>query len=140
MDIQAAVKRMRQADLKEFNILNLGQIIEKLKEQDQKETIMFDFGGYVPDMELDSYRGSYDELCVGYKKQEWNKDQTVGDFLKACEKAVGNTYTGYKGGDFTMDEDTPVWVAQYSEATSTGIVDIRYCSHFVLIETKHCEE
>ncbi len=30
-----------------------------------------------------------------------------------CRSVIGKTFTGYKGGDFTMSESSPVWIAQY---------------------------
>jgi hypothetical protein len=38
---------------------------------------------------------------------------TVADMRKRCARAAVDTYTGYKGGDYTYDERTPLWRAQY---------------------------
>lgn len=56
-----------------------------------------------------SYRGYYSdlafELCEGTRPAV--------DLLNDCRQALTETFRGYKGGDFEMDESTPVWVAHY---------------------------
>jgi hypothetical protein len=56
----------------------------------------------------DSYRGSYD--CLGLEPVENVK---VEDMITCLESAIGNTFEGYKGGDFTMYEDTECYMAEY---------------------------
>lgn len=53
-----------------------------------------------------SYRGYYEELAV-----EPTESCTVADLLQEMRGALGTTYQGWKGGDFTMDESTTVYVA-----------------------------
>lgn len=53
-----------------------------------------------------SYRGYYDELAF-----EPAENVTVAHMLQQARSARGATYTGWKGGEFTMDGDTPVWLA-----------------------------
>jgi hypothetical protein len=55
-----------------------------------------------------SYRGDYMDLAF-----EPATDITVGDMLDAARSALGETFTGYKGGDFTMDGYTDCWLAEY---------------------------
>lgn len=58
-----------------------------------------------------SYRGFYDELAF-----EPAENVTVGSMLSAAWAADGTTYTGYKGGEFTMTGDTPCWLAYEGSA------------------------
>jgi hypothetical protein len=37
---------------------------------------------------------------------------TVGDVLAAARSAVGKTFEGWKGGDYTMDASSPVHLVQ----------------------------
>lgn len=60
-----------------------------------------------------SYRGYYDQLAF-----EPVEDARLGDMLQYARNALGATYTGYKGGDYTMDEFTDCWIAEYG--TSQG--------------------
>jgi hypothetical protein len=50
-----------------------------------------------------SYRGYYDRLGV-----EWTGDITIGTMIYTLRGAIGETYQGWKGGDYTMDESTEV--------------------------------
>ena len=56
-----------------------------------------------------SYRGIYRDLAFEIKKFT-EYPCIMGEFNTALEKAIGSTYTGYKGGDFTMSKNTNVWV------------------------------
>lgn len=59
-----------------------------------------------------SYRGYYHEIAF-----ELNYTTHAHSLLATCERALGETYQGWKGGDYTMGDETPVWVA---ERGSTG--------------------
>jgi len=56
-----------------------------------------------------SYRGYYSDLS--FEKQEGS--QTVERLLSVCAECLDKTFTGYKGGEFRMDEHTPLWIAEY---------------------------
>ena len=58
---------------------------------------------------LGSYRGYYSDL---YFDQE-HGTRPAGELLADCEAAMGREFTGYKGGEFLMGENTPLWVASY---------------------------
>jgi hypothetical protein len=83
----------------------LKELIEILRTCDQSKEVD-GFG------EPHSYRGYYDELAFEPMRT------TIGEMLKAAESADGESYTGYKGGAFEMDGDTPVHIASYG---CTGI-------------------
>ncbi len=55
-----------------------------------------------------SYRGYYCDLAF-----EPCEKTTAGKLLELCRDAMGRVFTGYKGGHYTMGENTPVWVANY---------------------------
>lgn len=120
--------------------LTLGKFIKKLEafielNEESDGRILFDFGGFMPSG-LDSYRGYYDQLSFEYKKSKFDKnDMTPLKLLDICKKAVGKKFTGYKGGDFFMDNDTPLWVDNYSECTSTAVVGVRKSWFGLVIET-----
>ena len=59
-----------------------------------------------------SYRGHYNHIAL----EPLETDCTVGELDKALDKALsGRVFQGYKGGDYVMSDDTPVWVAKYGE-------------------------
>jgi len=105
--------------------VELGNMIRRLESVPNPETcvVRFDFGRVIPDG-IDSWRGIYAELAVGYKIAAPSEQLTVKDFLEVLRGANGETFQGYKGGDFTMDEYTEVHVDNYGEYTDTHIVGI----------------
>jgi hypothetical protein len=101
--------------------MSLGELIEALERKESDAPVMFDFVYFRPSG-LHSYRGDYSQLALGYAT---DKEVAVGDLLQRLRDANGATFTGYKGGDYVMDERTPVWVANPEEAGRTAIVDVR---------------
>lgn len=124
--------------------ITLGEIISKLKacnkycpSGDEKQ-VVFNFAGFYP-TSLHSWRGIYAELAVGYSNENWKNAPKISDAINMFESAVGRTYTGYKGGDFTMSNDTPVWVDNYGESHSTGIVDVLDLEIEIVLVTNYCK-
>lgn len=58
-----------------------------------------------------SYRGYYDDLAFECEK---GKRPSV-ELLKECKETVGKLFSGYKGGDYVMNQSTPIWIAGYGE-------------------------
>ena len=115
--------------------LSLGELIAEIekcgtqKDNGEDKEICYDFGTAIP-TDLDSYRGSYNELALGYKLTGYDNDAKhltelkAKDLLQHLKDGIGKKYTGWKGGEYTMSEDTPVWVANSGNAGSTAIVGI----------------
>ena len=80
----------------------LKELIETLEKVDGDMVVPHGFGN------PHSYRGYYDQLAF-----EPEENVTVGQMLKDAQDSLGKTFEGYKGGDFTMDEYTDVWLAEY---------------------------
>lgn len=133
--IQNQVKTQVDNNMYKNGVMRLGSFIQGLKGCDPEADIQFDFYGYVPTT-LDSYRGYYDHLAFGFADTDIPK---VKDVLAQCEDALGKTFEGYKGGDFTMSEDTPLWVGNYGESRSTAIVDILKRDRTVIISTAYVD-
>ena len=81
--------------------MTLGELIAALKTEDPDKLLPLGFGN------PHSYRGYYEQLAF-----EPQQDRTVGDMLADAESALGATYQGWKGGDFTMNDYTDVWLAE----------------------------
>lgn len=91
------------------NHLTLGELIERLRaEPNQAKRVKLGLA------EPHSYRGDYHDLAF-----EPTANTTVAEMLTAAEAALGATYQGYKGGDFTMREYTDTWLANYGECGET---------------------
>jgi len=81
--------------------------------------------------DLSSYRGYYSDLAV-----EPGGDWTTGDLLKEANAAIGQTFEGYKGGDFKMHERTPLWLSAYGICSGLAILDIEQREDAVHLITK----
>lgn len=61
----------------------------------------------------------------------------VSNLIEMLEGALGKQFTGWKGGEFTMHRDTPMWVANPGNGYSTGVVGICDCDHMTIIQTTY---
>lgn len=117
----------------EDDILTIKQLIDLLEECDHNDAIYFDFCCFVPDS-LESYRGYYEQLAIGYTRE---KQATVGEFLAKLKNIIGRKLTGYKGGRFLMEENTKVWVDDFGECSDTAVVGVTRGEFCTLIETAY---
>ena len=81
--------------------MKLGKLIETLEKEPKEKVVKHGFD--YPH----SYRGYYDQLAF-----EPAENVTVDSMLACAKSAVGATYGGWKGGEYLMDEDTDVWLAE----------------------------
>jgi len=82
----------------------LKNLIEKLEQYPRDKVVPKGFNS------PHSYREFYSELAF-----EPCDNTTVGEMLDCAKEALNNTYEGYKGGEYTMDEWTDCYLAVYSE-------------------------
>jgi len=113
--------------------LTLGEAIDQIKTFDPILEVEFDFGGY-PDG-LDSYRGYYSDLAIDKRVEK----TTVDGFTAMLEAALDNTYTGYKGGDYTMTETTPLWFGAYGRSSGLAVMGLSLVDGCVRIDTKQLD-
>lgn len=109
MDFQKFFDAMAESDrVKRGSYhVTLGDLIKGLAGLDQAAPITDGDGRGLGD--FDSYRGYYADLAI----EPADAVGTVGDLLAKARAALGETFTGYKGGDFTMGEEAPLWIASY---------------------------
>ena len=149
--IQAFLREQRNRTFASSAQLTLGQIIEKLEkcglthgDKNEPKQVDYDFGTAVP-TSLDSWRGNYSELALGYKLSGYdNNDEhftqtTAETLLSELKSAIGKEFTGWKGGEFVMNEDTPVWVANSGNSGNTGIIDVVDDGWRIILMTAYCE-
>ena len=146
--MQNAIEQGRKITFARSDQLSLGEMILKLEPILQRKnkviekyksepTVIYDFGELFP-TSIDSWRGSYSELALNYKEYDNNdkiQPMTITEFVKMLKGAIGSTYTGYKGGEFTMKKDTPVWVANYGYSSETAIIDIVDSEYNIILIT-----
>ncbi len=118
----------------------LGSLIKALEEiEDKTSYISFDFPGVYPTT-LASYRGYYEDLALGYEVgYSAGNNTTVQKLLDEARLCIGKTYTGWKGGEFTMDEDSTLWVSNQGECTGMAISRIEGGDGFFTLKTKIVE-
>lgn len=141
MDIQTMIYRqvrvMRKAAFDKSGQLTIGQLIERLKQvKDKSAYVRFNFGHMRP-KQIESWRGSYSELAIGYSEE--GEKESVSDFIGRLKKCIGETFCGYKGGNYIMSENTPIWVANHGEAGDTAVFGVSDHNFFVVIETGYCD-
>lgn len=103
--IQAVFDRMAKDwfDERSRTQMTLGKLIDVLESMDRNTPVNLGHPN--------SYRGYYSDLALK------PCDATVQDLLNECRSAMGRVFYGYKGGEFIMHQNTPVWVASWG---STG--------------------
>lgn len=143
------VKAKRQESFRDSIQITLGDLIKEIKEcgtmnDDEDKTVDFDFGTALPTT-LDSWRGSYAELALGYKLSGYDNDDdhfteiTAKDLLENLKSAIDKTFGGWKGGEYRMEESTPVWVANPGSSGNTGIIGVIDKGYKIVILTTYCE-
>jgi hypothetical protein len=90
--------------------LTLGQLIAALEPEDPDLVIPLGFRN------PHSYRGIYSEVAF-----EVAHNIRVGDMLDAARSALGETYQGWKGGDFTMEQYTDCYLVDDEGCTGESI-------------------
>lgn len=122
--------------------MRLGGLIAALEALPPEMPVLIDYGSVGPYEEgeqprgrrapgrLHSYRGGYDHLALeaaeGYREEflGWHPRDTVGSLLVEARAALGSRFEGYKGGEYLMGADTPIWVADDGESTGWGLMAI----------------
>lgn len=124
---------MGEITLSLFGTATLGDVIQALERADPTAEVQFDFC-YLAPTEVDSYRGYYEHLALGWKNADappyWPK---VSELLVTLKAAVGATFEGWKGGRFRMRADTPLWVANRGHSGGTGIVGVDLDGEYTVI-------
>lgn len=113
--------------------LTLGRLLDILDDANDIDggmPVQFDVGGAPASPH--SYRGYYSDLALDVEEQI-----TVRELIKLCSGVVDQALEGYKGGNFVMDRDTPLWKASYG-STGRAITGVRFepFSRSVVLTTK----
>lgn len=139
--IKNEVQNQRNEEMKTSPQLMLGEIIVALEAvKDKSVSVNFDFE-YAYPTKLCSWRGIYRELAIQFEfdPPADGEQTTVEDVLEEFKSAIGKTFTGYKGGDFVMGKNTPVWVARYGNSGNTAITGVKDLGYWCIIETRYLE-
>jgi len=133
--IMKMVKQKREIEFLKSNQIGLGNLITQTEEivknipsEENSTWLSFEFGSLGVTC-MDSYRGYYDELALGYG----DDGVSIREFLKILKNALGKVYTGYKGGDYEMHKDTPIWAANYGRTGYTKVIGIEKENDYTFI-------
>lgn len=132
MDIQALLDGMSEADrlTRSHYHLTLGEMVKFLSDKRRNLPIKFDTGVFPG--RLGSYRGYYSDLAIAPSSDPL----TIEGFLPSALAAIGAEFTGYKGGEFRMNSDTPLWLSDYGICSDIAIVGIYATDDEVVLQTK----
>lgn len=91
--------------------MTLGDLIERLQQLPEDAKICF--------TEPHSYRGYYSDLAFEPTQEAISPQEA----LNLCYSVRGAVLEGYKGGDFPMHDNVPVWISYYG-CTGVKLIDI----------------
>ena len=123
MDIQGLFDMLAEASRntrKEYHIC-LGDLLDRLRQADPEAPIYLDHPH--------SYRGYYTDLAL----EPTARPIHVWELINQLSDVIDTELTGYKGGEFLMEADTPVWIASYG---NTGLALIDFDPKSLTITTK----
>lgn len=113
--------------------LNISQLIGELRLAKQDADVWFDFDNMKPTGHFYSYRGIYSDVALGYDQE--GDPLSVAELIDKLTGMIGSTVTGYKGGDYKVQPETPVWVSKPSNAFGTAVVAVHRTNYMVVLCT-----
>ena len=102
--------------------MTLGELTKARERVPGETPVYFDLLQLVP-TRFDSYRGFYDQLALGYAD---DGRKTAEALLEQCRKANGQIFEGWKGGQYTMRDNTDLWISNRGHASGHRIVGLRF--------------
>lgn len=94
--------------------MRLGQFISELEDAKPDIPVYIAPFNLIP-TSFHSYRGYYEDLALGY--ETGYKRVTAGELCAVAKAAIGNSFLGWKGGEYTVDGMTRVWISNPGEVT-----------------------
>ncbi len=102
------------------NQLTVGSLIKMLESVLDRSLPLAFCQGIYPS-EFWSYRGYYEDLAVGVT----TFPVTVGEWLEKLKDQVGVKHDGWKGGEYEVTMQTPLWVAAGNRDTGPAITGVK---------------
>lgn len=115
--------------------MTIGNLISVLASVNGDAVVRFDNEELGSPGDLASYRGYYSDLSFSPSVHS----VTVKDLMNVAKSVEGTTLQGYKGGDFYMDSDTPLWVSHWGSSSGVAIVGARTDGDTLILETKQVD-
>lgn len=105
--VDAQVEAEKAKDAANRGHMTLGHLIDVLALLPPDMTIVTDQGSSLGNP--NSYRGYYEQLSF----IPIERPRLVSDVLMEARAADGETYMGYRGGEYRMSRGTWIWLAEY---------------------------
>lgn len=121
-------------------VSTLGDLIAALETCPQTLQVFFDFCDSIPTT-INSYRGYYNQPSLGlalsgYGGTAQRDAPTVADLLAELRRALVDTFTGWKGGDFTYNTGCTLYVDNPGNCSGTKVSGINADDYRVLLLTE----
>lgn len=123
----------------ELKVYTLGKLLKELKSVSNKKLpVQFSskVNGVFSPFYYHSYRGYYRCVSLGCSMVPI----TVHQLIWRTELAIGNCYTGWKGGEYLMTASTPVWVAEEGDNTGIAIIGFEQTSDKIILKIENIEK
>lgn len=96
--------------------MTLGKLIEVIKPLNPDLPYRLDRGGTF--YEGHSYRGYYSDLAF----EPTDEQHTLGSLMSDIQSFHNKPLEGYKGGDFVMHDNVPIWISNYGQSSGIALM------------------
>lgn len=119
----------------QLTLIDLIELLEQYK--DSSLRVCFDFDDTQAPYEFCSYRGDYPHLAIIRRAHSFSKQWSYCSyFYNSLVEALGQSFPGYKGGEYTMHSGTPVHIVDDDANVSDIVpVGIQLIGAFLTIKT-----
>ena len=141
LDIQDFIEIQKKQWAKESNnkgAMSAEEIISKLEEfKDSNKLVFIEMNSeiFTSDFAADSWRGSYNLPSIEY--YSGNGGCSIEYAIENLQEIDGMKVEGYKGGDYILNKEDPLFIANCGESNNcTAIIDIIESDDFIICLTK----
>ena len=135
-EIDAFILAQSKLSGEEFNLGDLIKMLEAAPQDMLVDVVLSDGTIMVPHQDtefilgegvgycFDSWRGSYVNLAINVQND--SPRYRVKHILQHAKDTVGQYLTGYKGGEFLMELDTPIYLSKtYGHYFDEKVIDVK---------------
>lgn len=111
--------------------MTLGELRTLLANCKPDAKVRINFGSPTLPTGIESWRGSYDEASMTFGPSHITDEEIdATGVIAMIDDAMSKTHYGYKGGEYTFDRDTRVWIAEHGWSGNCSIdrvIDEGWC-------------
>ena len=141
LDIQDFIeiqKKQWAKDSLNKGAMSAEEIISKLREfKNSNKLIVIEMNSekFTSDFAADSWRGSYSLPSIEYCSED--SGCSIDSAIKNLQEINGMKAEGYNGGDYILNKEDPLFIANCGESNNcTAIIDIIESDDFIICLTK----